>query len=354
MRKTLSNRLLALVICVVFCISFCPVKTMAAENNSDISFEESLAVGLKHLGLFEGISDTDFGLKSAPTRADAVVMLIRMLGKENEVLSGSFKNPFTDVPSWASPYVAYAYENGLTKGISDNLFGPDEVCGINTFLTFILRALGYSEISALNDFTWQYPYTLAARCGILPYEVNADEFLRADVVLISYAALTAELKNSAKTLAEKLIDENAFSKALYDTYIDKNAFAGSEAYQNTLAGLGGYDSFRITSMLTASGCSVVCGSFFGAMHSSSKMVLVWPDGSAKDLPLPQAYNWGGMQLPDRINFSEDRNTLYYQKTFYENLYNYFVPGQETLIHEKGTYNYTIDLITGNVSLTITD
>lgn len=57
-----------------------------------------------------------FELGRAMTRSEAVTMLVRLLGRENEALSGKWETPFTDVPAWAEPYVGLAYENGLTTG----------------------------------------------------------------------------------------------------------------------------------------------------------------------------------------------------------------------------------------------
>ena len=56
------------------------------------------AAALKQLGLFKGVSDTDFALDRAPTRTEALIMLIRAMGKESEALGGSWSHPFTDVP----------------------------------------------------------------------------------------------------------------------------------------------------------------------------------------------------------------------------------------------------------------
>lgn len=65
------------------------------------------AAALKQLGLFKGVSETDFDLDRAPSRTEALIMLIRMLGKESEALSGSWRHPFTDVDSWADKYIGY-------------------------------------------------------------------------------------------------------------------------------------------------------------------------------------------------------------------------------------------------------
>ena len=84
---------------------------------------QEAAQTLHDLGLFKG-TGTDvsgnpiFDLNRAPTRAEAVTMLVRLLGKEDEALAGDWNTPFTDVADWAKPYVGYAYANGLTAGVS--------------------------------------------------------------------------------------------------------------------------------------------------------------------------------------------------------------------------------------------
>jgi len=87
---------------------------------------ETKAASLKQLGLFMGVSDTDFALDRAPTRVEAVVMLLRAMGEAEAAKAASATHPFTDVPEWANRYIAYAYENGLTKGVSETSFGTGD------------------------------------------------------------------------------------------------------------------------------------------------------------------------------------------------------------------------------------
>ena len=89
---------------------------------ADYSAEES-ANALYELGLFQGTGETANGkpiysLDAAPTRAQAVTMLVRLLGKEAEAKAGTWTVPFSDLADWARPYVGYAYANGLTNGLS--------------------------------------------------------------------------------------------------------------------------------------------------------------------------------------------------------------------------------------------
>lgn len=211
-------RLLLAVITLAIAMS---VTAFAADGETrDFSFENSLASDLKTLGLFSGVSENDFDLERAPSRIEVLVMLIRVLGEEKAATSGEWEHPFTDVPAWADPYVGYAYENGLTKGISDTKFGTD-TANAETYLTFMLRALGYSD--SKGDFKWDAPEALARGLGMLPSVVDTENFLRADIVTVSYAALSMELKDSTETLAEKLI-----AKGMLDAETYASAYTASK------------------------------------------------------------------------------------------------------------------------------
>jgi hypothetical protein len=160
----------------------------------DPARETAAAERLRVLGLFKGVGtnpdgSTNYDLGRAPSRTEALVMLIRLLGKDAEANSGNWKHPFTDVPKWADKYVGYAYEKGLTKGSSATEFGTG-TASAQMYLTFVLRALGYSD-AAGGQFTWDKPETLARSVGILQEGIHVEYFLRADMVLISEAALSA-------------------------------------------------------------------------------------------------------------------------------------------------------------------
>ena len=144
------KRFLALCLCLCMIFGLTPAVYAAR----DVSYAQTLAQDLKDLGLFRGVSETDFALSRPATRTEALVMLLRLLGQENQALSFEGTHPFTDVPGWADRYVAYAWENGLTNGVSATTFGTsDATCQM--YATFLLRALGYND--ARGDFTWNDP-----------------------------------------------------------------------------------------------------------------------------------------------------------------------------------------------------
>ncbi len=214
------KKIIALVLCIAMCASLICMPASAA--SSTLTREEELAEDLKALGLFKGVSETDFALDRAPTRVEALVMLVRVLGRESDALAKGGRHPFLDVPQWADKYVGYAYENNLTNGISATKFGSSSEASASMYITFVLRALGYSDSN--GDFTWDNPYALARQVGVMNGNPDITKFLRADVVLVSYAALEAEVKGTGKTLAEKLIEAKVFTVEQYEKNYNVSEF----------------------------------------------------------------------------------------------------------------------------------
>ncbi len=172
------------------------------------------ALILKELGLFKGVSENDFALQRVPTRLEALVMLIRLMGEEKEAQMTTANSPFTDVPEWGQVYVNYAYSKGYTKGVSADKFDPNTPIPPNGFLTFVLRSLGYSD--ADGDFTYDNPYDLSTTLNLLigfNYKsIDANNpFLRAHLANIASNALKANLKNTNTELIQDLYNKNAIS-----------------------------------------------------------------------------------------------------------------------------------------------
>ena len=173
--------------------------------------ETRAADALNALGLFRG-TENGYELDRAPTRAEALVMLIRLLGRENEALAYEGDCPLEDVAGrWMAPYVGWAYANEITRGVSENAFDPNGTASANMYATFVLRALAYSEEQ--GQFSYRTAVEDAARLGIAPAEGYAGEFTRGNAALMSYKALTAPYGGSAGSLLELLIDSGAVDAA---------------------------------------------------------------------------------------------------------------------------------------------
>jgi len=106
---------------------------------------EAQAQMLHDLGLFQG-TDEGFQLDKPMTRAQAAVMLVRLLGEEQTALSAKNTHPFTDVPPWADAYIGWLYQNGLTKGTSATTYGSSRRITCHQYSTFLTRASRNDEV----------------------------------------------------------------------------------------------------------------------------------------------------------------------------------------------------------------
>ena len=93
-------------------------------------------------GIVTGLTETTFGTDSVCTRAQAAAMIYRCAQAQGKGFTGAwmFHLPFTDVPEWAYESVAWCYMNGVTTGVSETSFAPDNDCTRAQIVTFLWRA----------------------------------------------------------------------------------------------------------------------------------------------------------------------------------------------------------------------
>lgn len=91
-------------------------------------------------GITNGTTDTTFSPDDICTRAHGVTFLYRAARATASVGASAF----TDVADSAyyADAVKWATEQGITKGISSTLFGPDETCTRAQIVTFLYRMYG--------------------------------------------------------------------------------------------------------------------------------------------------------------------------------------------------------------------
>ncbi|MBQ8837335.1 MAG: family 43 glycosylhydrolase [Clostridia bacterium] len=217
MKKTLRFASLLLAAIMLFaCVPF----VSAAE---DIAGAEA-AEALHSLGLLAGKGtnadgSVNFDLGGSLTRAESITQVVRFLGAEGKATSETNSHPFTDLPSWAVPYISYAYANGITQGVSATKFDSNTAMSEAAFLTAILRVLGYTDKNdGTGDFIWSNPYTLAANVGLIPGETPNTNFKRGDAFVICYNALTAAVKSGDK-LCDSLVANGTVSAELMKSVI---------------------------------------------------------------------------------------------------------------------------------------
>ena len=201
MKKRLLSFLIALALMFTTVIGTFPAAKAASITMQDC------ADTLYTLGLFKGVGSNpngspDYDLDRAPTRSEAGVMLVRLLGMESKVLRWNYPHPFKDVESWAKPYVGFLYSWRLSNGTSDTTYGSNDSISSAQFITLVLRALGYISGS---DFQWDQSYIFSDSIGLTDGSYKADSsFTRGDAAIILYSALKQKIDGSSVSLLTHL------------------------------------------------------------------------------------------------------------------------------------------------------
>lgn len=231
------KRLLSMLLALVLAITCCPFFSSAASEEA-----EDAALALSKLGLFSGTGTNpdgtpNFDLDRVPTRVECITMLVKLLGKEAEAMSTTWKTPFTDVPTWAEHYVGYAYSSHLSSGTSATTFGSYDLITAPQYISFVLQTLGY--VIGM-DFQWDKAWELSDRIGLTSgeYNVSTSNFTRGDVAIISYRSLalkgvlpdrspvtiTKELMYSGNDVVVKAADvEKDSDKSEIGFYLENNS-----------------------------------------------------------------------------------------------------------------------------------
>lgn len=200
------------------------------------------ADSLHEMGLFQG-TQNGYDLDRTPTRAEAAVMLVRLLGKEAEAKTLTYTAPFTDLKGWEKPYVQYLYSNGLANGTNRTTFHPTGKCTAQMYAVFLLRALGYSDTA---DFSYANAIETAREQGIYDTGIiNVQNFLRDDAAAASYTVLSVSPKNSEGTLLDQLVSENAITEADAKSY--QNLFSTYAQYREATAGMDALLHYSVNS-----------------------------------------------------------------------------------------------------------
>lgn len=133
------KRALSLALSSVMLLGMMVVGTSAA-SYPDVDAQDNLEAieVLDILGVMSGDENGKFNPDAKITRNEMAVVMTHLLK-----LNAGGTSPFTDVPSWAQPYVSAIYANGVTAGTSATTYGgSNNVTAVEAAL-MVMKSLGY-------------------------------------------------------------------------------------------------------------------------------------------------------------------------------------------------------------------
>lgn len=216
MKRWLREGLLLLTLSSLLTIGAFAAAPAAAGATDDQAW--CAAECLHTIGIINGTGQDSAGqqiyqLGRPITREEAIAVIVRLIGAEEDALNNTWDIPFTDVSDWAKPYVGYAYHHQITLGTSETAFSGSSAVSAEQYLTFLLRTLHYDDST---DFRWDAPFALAEQLGISSGEyARGCGFLRGDVCYVTWNAMTVSVKDGENCLAGALRGLPAQAKRIF-------------------------------------------------------------------------------------------------------------------------------------------
>lgn len=152
----MKKRLISLLLVIIMLFSMAPTVLAADTTFSDVKSDAwyyAPVMWAVENGITGGIGNGMFGPENTCTRGQVVTFLWAAAGKPDPVASN---NPFTDVSSsdWYFKSVMWAVQNGITSGTSDTTFSPDNSCTRAQVATFLYASQGKPAYdTAVSPFT---------------------------------------------------------------------------------------------------------------------------------------------------------------------------------------------------------
>ncbi len=190
------KRLVVLFLCVFMMFG----TVFAAVDSVDSSSQT-----LNEMGLLLNVTEEDLSIEL--TREVGITMILKALGYTQEDANEAAEIcPFTDVNGWSKGWTSLAYQLGITTGVKEGVFSPEESLSKKEFIAFQLRALGYDK-----EETWNKTQELGVSAKLVSEDTSIDDkiFTKKQAAEVMFNALSSTSMSSGKTLIEELVSKKS-------------------------------------------------------------------------------------------------------------------------------------------------
>lgn len=204
------KRIMSVILIVIILLSFCAVRP-SAYTSIEIAYGLSLLKG------------TGSGLDAAylalsPSRTNAAMIVLRLLGLENEALACTLTNTFSDAgnaTAYWHPILKYLYANPSVgfSGYTNGSFKPNDGINGQMLTKVLLTVLGYKQDV---DFTWSGTFAFASSIGMKAL-YGKNSITNSDVAAALVEVLSIRTKDSA-TLVTELVTAGVINLDMVEKY----------------------------------------------------------------------------------------------------------------------------------------
>lgn len=245
------KRALSLALASVMVLGMTVVGTGASYTDVTSKQNQEAIEVLQAVGIMVGDNNGNFNPDQKVTRNEMAVVMSNLMDYRAATYAGT--SPFTDVPSWAEPYVAACWNNGITSGYTKTTYGGSDTVTTSQAALMLMKALGYFQYQSDFDNDWQF--AVVKKAGQIDLFDDVDSGVRdamtrndlAQLVLNALEAGTVEADDNtinvsaggATVQAGKVSYNYITSSKSYATAIDdREATSSTNATKGSIVELG--------------------------------------------------------------------------------------------------------------------
>ena len=148
------KRALSLALASVMVLGMTVVGTGASYTDVTSKQNQEAIEVLQAVGIMVGDDNGNFNPDQKVTRNEMAVVMSNLMDYRAATYAGT--SPFTDVPSWAEPYVAACWTNGITSGYTKTTYGGSDTVTTSQAALMLMKALGYFQYQSDFGSDWQF------------------------------------------------------------------------------------------------------------------------------------------------------------------------------------------------------
>lgn len=193
------KRALSLALASVMVLGMTVVGTGASYTDVTSKQNQEAIEVLQAVGIMVGDDNGNFNPDKKVTRNEMAVVMSNLMDYRAATYAGT--SPFTDVPSWAEPYVAACWTNGITSGYTKTTYGGSDSVTTSQAALMLMKALGYFQYS--SDFGSDWQFATIKKAGQIDLFDDVDSGVREAMTRNDLAQLVLNTLEAGTVEAEK-------------------------------------------------------------------------------------------------------------------------------------------------------
>ena len=237
------KRALSLALASVMVLGMTVVGTGASYTDVTSKQNQEAIEVLQAVGIMVGDNNGNFNPDQKVTRNEMAVVMSNLMDYRAATYAGT--SPFTDVPSWAEPYVAACWNNGITSGYTKTTYGGSDSVTTSQAALMLMKALGYFQYS--SDFGSDWQFATVKQATKIDLFDDVDSGVREAMTRNDLAQLVLNTLEAGTVEAEKNGQDIEVNGVIISSNVKYNFVTSNKSYATSVSDLRAAASTNSTS-----------------------------------------------------------------------------------------------------------